>query len=142
MSSPARSWSERTTATASKNCSRNAEVRSASLNRCPRVLPVYQVGRGQDPVTVVGRSLSLVAVYIAAPPATEYILSGRSIHSPGRTTTRAQKAQEEGCRRERRDLPRRPLGADQPLHPRGQERPPRVRLRSDRRREGRKDRRR
>src|SRR5438045_888780 len=62
MSSPARSWSSRTQQTASVNCSRNARSVIASENGRPSRLVVYQVGRGQDPVTVVGRMRSLVAV--------------------------------------------------------------------------------
>src|SRR6476646_5243258 len=65
MSSPARSWSASTALTASTNCSRYAASVMASENGRPFRLCVYQLGRGQEPVTVVGRMRSFVAVSMA-----------------------------------------------------------------------------
>src|SRR3982751_137442 len=62
MSSPARSWSETTTAMASVNCSRyQGSIIAVSSGR-PHMFCVYQRGRGHDPVTVAGSIRSFVAV--------------------------------------------------------------------------------
>src|SRR5579862_8800 len=61
MSKPATSWSRRYTDRASVYCSRNLLLAIASTNdRVPR-FSVYQLGRGSEPIIVVGRILSLVA---------------------------------------------------------------------------------
>src|SRR3954453_21785649 len=75
MSRPACSWSARTDATASVSCSRWSTSAIASENAARLRFSVYQVGRGHDPVTVVGRSRSFVAVSIAS--------SFRGFVSPG-----------------------------------------------------------
>src|SRR3990172_6539349 len=62
MSSPARSWSETTTAWASENCSRNQGSIMAVSSGRPHMFCVYQRGRGQEPVTVAGSIRSFVAV--------------------------------------------------------------------------------
>src|SRR6188472_2569335 len=68
MSSPATSCSRRYTDNASTYCSRKREVTIASRNdRVPR-FSVYQLGRGSDPVMVVGSSLSAVAFSMRIPP--------------------------------------------------------------------------
>src|SRR5262245_32846415 len=68
MSSPASSWSLITVATASVCCSRKrTSARPVEYGRSRR-LPVYQLGRGQDPVTVVGRIRSFVAVNMTSTP--------------------------------------------------------------------------
>src|SRR3982751_3266257 len=62
MSSPARSWSETTTAMASSNCSRyQGSIIAVSSGR-PHMFIVYQRGRGHEPVTVAGSIRSFVAV--------------------------------------------------------------------------------
>src|SRR6266705_5445475 len=62
MSSPARSWSEITVATASVNCSRyQGSIIAVSRGR-PHMFIVYQRGRGHEPVTVAGSIKSFVAV--------------------------------------------------------------------------------
>src|SRR5215467_11841287 len=64
MSSPAISCSRRYTDKASTYCSRNFVVTIASRNdRVPR-FSVYQLGRGSDPITVVGSTLPAVALNI------------------------------------------------------------------------------
>ena len=61
MSSPATSCSCRYTDSASTYCSRNRDSTIASRNdRVPR-FSVYQLGRGSDPVMVVGRIFPAVA---------------------------------------------------------------------------------
>src|SRR5262245_65595327 len=65
MSSPASSWSLITVATASRCCSRKSTSPSAVEYGRSRRFPVYQVGRGHEPVTVVGSIRSFVAVSIA-----------------------------------------------------------------------------
>src|SRR6187549_3760665 len=61
MSSPATSCSRRYTDNASTYCSRNRDVTIASRNdRVPR-FSVYQLGRGNDPVIVVGSIFPAVA---------------------------------------------------------------------------------
>src|SRR5919199_4374312 len=68
MSSPARSWSEMTTAIASSNCSRyQGSIIAVSSGR-PHMFIVYQRGRGHEPVTVAGSSRSFVAVNAIAAP--------------------------------------------------------------------------
>src|SRR5450759_176962 len=62
MSRPARAWSAATIAWASVNCSRNQGSIMALSSGRPHKLALYQRGRGQEPVTVAGRSKSLVAV--------------------------------------------------------------------------------
>src|SRR5438105_11489337 len=64
MSSPACSWSPSTAETASTNCSRKWVSAMPVENGWPCRLFVYHVGRGHDPVTVVGSSRSFVAVNI------------------------------------------------------------------------------
>src|SRR4051812_6962996 len=64
MSSPARSWSLITTAFASRNCSRYALSVIVSESTRPCRFAWYQLGRGQEPVTVVGSITSLVVVNI------------------------------------------------------------------------------
>src|SRR5437588_9837037 len=64
MSRPASSWSRRKQASASSYCSRKRRVTIASRNmRVPR-FSVYQLGRGSEPVIVVGSMMSLVPRYI------------------------------------------------------------------------------
>src|SRR4051794_39334995 len=75
MSRPACSCSASTVATASMYCSRNRVSAMADENGLPLRFSVYQVGRGHEPVTVVGRSRSFVAVSIAS--------SFRGFVSPG-----------------------------------------------------------
>src|SRR4026207_1376508 len=61
MSSPATSCSRRYTDSASTYCSRNRDVTIASRNdRVPR-FSVYQLGRGSEPVIVVGSVIPAVA---------------------------------------------------------------------------------
>ena len=73
MSSPATSCSRRYTDSASTYCSRNRDVTIASRNeRVPR-FSVYQLGRGSEPVIVVGSMIPAVAFSIC--------------ESPGRDTT-------------------------------------------------------
>ena len=61
MSSPATSCSRKYTDSASTYCSRNRDVTIASRNdRVPR-FSVYQLGRGNDPVIVVGNIFPAVA---------------------------------------------------------------------------------
>src|SRR6516164_3390543 len=67
MSSPASSWSESTELIASTNCSRYATSAIPDENGRSNRFPVNHVGRGHDPVTVVGRTRSLVAVSTVAP---------------------------------------------------------------------------
>ena len=68
MSSPATSCSRRYTDSASTYCSRNRDVTIASRNdRVPR-FSVYQLGRGNDPVIVVGSSVPAVAFNICVSP--------------------------------------------------------------------------
>src|SRR5690348_12985258 len=65
MSRPASSWSRRKQVSASSYCSRKRRVTIASRKcRVPR-FSVYQLGRGSEPVMVVGRMMSLVARYMA-----------------------------------------------------------------------------
>src|SRR5579872_1572977 len=64
MSRPATSCSRRYTDSVSTYCSRNRLVTIASKNeRVPR-FSVYQLGRGREPVTVVGSILSKLALNI------------------------------------------------------------------------------
>src|SRR5687767_16000470 len=66
MSSPATSCSRRYADSASTYCSRNREITIASRNeRFPR-FSVYQLGRGSEPVIVVGMTTSLVALSIGS----------------------------------------------------------------------------
>src|SRR6187402_3592361 len=68
MSSPATSCSRRYTDNASTYCSRNRDVTIALRNeRVPR-FSVYQLGRGNDPVIVVGRVIPAVALSIVVSP--------------------------------------------------------------------------
>src|SRR5262245_13792923 len=67
MSSPASSWSESTELIASTNCSRYATSAIPLAKGRAKRFPVYHDGRGQEPVTVVGRTRSLVAVSTVAP---------------------------------------------------------------------------
>src|SRR5580765_1201892 len=65
MSSPAVSCSRRYTDNASTYCSRNRLITIASRNDLSPRFSVYQLGRGSEPVTVVGSSLPAVAFSIA-----------------------------------------------------------------------------
>src|SRR5215208_6614756 len=66
MSRPATSCSRRYTDSASTYCSRNREITIASRNdRFPR-FSVYQLGRGSEPVIVVGSILPAVAFSMRA----------------------------------------------------------------------------
>src|SRR5512138_18119 len=67
MSSPATSCSRRYTERASTYCSRKGELTIASRNERRWRLSVYQVGRGSEPVTVVGRIFPSVALSMAPP---------------------------------------------------------------------------
>ncbi len=68
MSSPATSCSRRYADSASTYCSRNRDVTIASRNdRVPR-FSVYQLGRGNDPVIVVGSIFPAVAFNIGVSP--------------------------------------------------------------------------
>src|SRR4030095_12549730 len=71
MSSPATSCSRRYTDNASTYCSRNRDVTIASRNdRVPR-FSVYQLGRGNDPVIVVGSIFPAVAFNICMSPSSD-----------------------------------------------------------------------
>src|SRR5687768_16425894 len=66
MSRPATSCSRRYADSVSTYCSRKREITIASRNeRVPR-FSVYQLGRGNDPVTVVGSIFPAVAFNICA----------------------------------------------------------------------------
>jgi hypothetical protein len=68
MSSPATSCSRRYTDNASTYCSRNRDVTIASRNdRVPR-FSVYQLGRGSEPVIVVGSVIPAVAFNMSESP--------------------------------------------------------------------------
>src|SRR5688572_18509606 len=74
MSSPATSCSRRYTDSASTYCSRNRDVTIASRKlRVPR-FSVYQLGRGNDPVIVVGSSFPAVAFSICVSPSIDTTL--------------------------------------------------------------------
>src|SRR5215470_289651 len=64
MSSPATSCSRRYTDNASTYCSRNRLITIASRNDLIPRFSVYQLGRGSDPVIVVGSTLPAVAFSI------------------------------------------------------------------------------
>src|SRR5262245_5079241 len=64
MSSPATSCSRRYTDNASTYCSRNRLITIASRNDLIPRFSVYQLGRGSDPVIVVGSTLPAVAFNI------------------------------------------------------------------------------
>src|SRR5215470_4113462 len=64
MSSPATSCSRRYTDSASTYCSRNRLITIASRNDLIPKFSVYQLGRGSDPVIVVGNTLPAVAFSI------------------------------------------------------------------------------
>src|SRR5215467_11937093 len=64
MSSPAVSCSRRYTDSASTYCSRNRLITIASRNDLIPRFSVYQLGRGSDPVIVVGSTLPAVAFSI------------------------------------------------------------------------------
>src|SRR5215472_12953984 len=64
MSSPATSCSRRYTDNASTYCSRNRLITIASRNDLIPRFSVYQLGRGSDPVIVVGNTLPAVAFSI------------------------------------------------------------------------------
>src|SRR5262247_2840008 len=64
MSSPATSCSRRYTDSASTYCSRNRLITIASRNDLIPRFSVYQLGRGSDPVIVVGSTLPAVAFNI------------------------------------------------------------------------------
>src|SRR5262245_43828811 len=61
MSSPATSCSRRYTDNASTYCSRNRLITIASRNDFRLKFSVYQLGRGNDPVIVVGNTSPFVA---------------------------------------------------------------------------------
>src|SRR5437660_1984794 len=65
MSSPAVSCSRKYTDSASTYCSRKRLITIASRNDLIPRFSVYQLGRGSDPVIVVGSSLPAVAFSIA-----------------------------------------------------------------------------
>src|SRR5262245_66577318 len=62
MSRPATSCSRRYTDSASTYCSRNRLITMASRNDLVPRFSVYQLGRGSEPVMVVGRIFPFVAV--------------------------------------------------------------------------------
>src|SRR5438477_9953127 len=64
MSSPATSCSRRYTDKASTYCSRNRLITIASRNDLMPRFSVYQLGRGSEPVIVVGSIVPPVAVNI------------------------------------------------------------------------------
>src|SRR5712671_6719303 len=64
MSSPATSCSRRYTDSASTYCSRKRLMTMASRNDLMPRFSVYQLGRGSDPVIVVGRIVPAVALII------------------------------------------------------------------------------
>src|SRR5580765_1540996 len=64
MSSPAVSCSRRYTDNASTYCSRNRLITIASRNDLSPRFSVYQLGRGSDPVIVVGNTVPAVAFNI------------------------------------------------------------------------------
>src|SRR5947207_5887134 len=64
MSSPATSCSRKYTDNASTYCSRNRLITIASRNALIPKFSVYQLGRGSDPVIVVGNILPAVAFSI------------------------------------------------------------------------------
>src|SRR5262245_32160864 len=64
MSSPATSCSRRYTDNASTYCSRNRLITIASRNDLIPRFSVYQLGRGSDPVIVVGNTVPAVAFSI------------------------------------------------------------------------------
>src|SRR5215510_2537848 len=64
MSSPATSCSRRYADSASTYCSRNRLITIASRNDLIPRFSVYQLGRGSDPVIVVGSSFPAVAFSI------------------------------------------------------------------------------
>ena len=66
-SSPARSWSLTTTASASWNFSRKRTSIMQVSSGLPHMLTSNQRGRGQEPVTVLGRMRDEVAVNIGHP---------------------------------------------------------------------------
>src|ERR1039458_6123648 len=70
MSSPARSWSLITTASASWNFSRKRTSSMQVSSGRPHILTSNQRGRGNDPVTVLGRIKLAVAVNM------EFLLPG------------------------------------------------------------------
>src|SRR5882757_9412655 len=75
MSRPASSWSRRKQVRASSYCSRKRRDTIASRKcRVPR-FSVYQLGRGSEPVIVVGRMMSLVARYMS--PSLNFLLCGQ-----------------------------------------------------------------
>src|SRR4029434_6569547 len=61
MSRPATSCSRRYTDSVSTYCSRNREITIASRNDFVPRFSVYQLGRGSDPVIVVGSTMPAVA---------------------------------------------------------------------------------
>src|SRR5688572_7773391 len=65
MSSPATSCSRRYTDNASTYCSRNRDSTIASRNDLIPRFSVYQLGRGSEPVIVVGRIVPAVAFSIS-----------------------------------------------------------------------------
>src|SRR5207249_3139249 len=64
MSSPATSCSRRYTDSASTYCSRKRLITIASRNALIPRFSVYQLGRGSDPVIVVGNTVPAVAFNI------------------------------------------------------------------------------
>src|SRR4030095_1401035 len=68
ISSPATSCSRRYTDSASTYCSRNRDVTIASRKLLVPRFSVYQLGRGNDPVIVVGSIFPAVAFNIGVSP--------------------------------------------------------------------------
>src|SRR4029453_4077648 len=68
MSSPATSCSRRYTDRASTYCSRNRDVTIASSNERVPKFSVYQLGRGSEPVIVVGSMIPAVAFNMCDSP--------------------------------------------------------------------------
>src|SRR5882762_4744704 len=90
MSSPAVSCSRRYTDNASTYCSRKRLMTIASRNDLSPRFSVYQLGRGNDPVTVVGSSWPAVAFNI------ECVSSYETTKDPIRnirTTQRSRRSQ-------------------------------------------------
>src|SRR5262245_39313800 len=78
-SRPARSWSLITTASASWNFSRKRTSIMQVSSGLPHMLRSNQRGRGQDPVTVLGRVRFAVAVNMGPPPGerTDHIIGAK-----------------------------------------------------------------
>src|SRR5437667_12523622 len=86
MSSPATSCSRRYTDSASTYCSRNRLITIASRNAFVPRFSVYQLGRGSDPVIVVGSIFPAVAFnmsdLLVGPSGTSYHIESPDDDAP------------------------------------------------------------